>query len=1085
MSLRNTYLQYDFTTIQNGTTVPDLSPNQLNASLDPATQCSIGNDPEFGVCLQFGAATGNGVVLPELKKFNTSNGFSFTTWVNFSSLPNQASIFNLAASATDSASWIGLFYNALAGLYFGFSNGTVVKTLTVASPAIAAKQWVHLAVTIDALGAGAIFINGASQAAKSAPEPTTTFVLPTDMNSFSSNFIGGNIWNTIAPGYVTTFNGKMAWASIYTVALGGEAVVQDMVLGRQKHTANFSANFPVNFSLYSKFNNDDFPVLYIQSDNSNNNLFFEISNTSGQILNLQQGTGAVSAHNFHFRLAFRNGILSSQFIQTAATNAQTIGDWSMIGVEEAGNGVYFYFLYTGSGVSIAPNTSQTIEIPAVGANPVGGARNTTVQFSYRSVFPASSAVALKGTRLQNLSLVNHTGQKDLPLHCSIVGVPNVLNDGKTSNALTFRLVNMGTDPIALSTNPEGATYLELIVPTDEDGTAAGWQLVGKQNVASLNTVVAGNTVGLHFSTSATVGNSTVFQITNLPASIAVGGSIEFELNGIITNTSSGQSFIQIAYSNVPGYWDGQFMIPVSKGPLVIDDQAVNIGSKTLPVELNVSGTTIMGETLDVLGATTLNSSLTVTDQVNLNSNLSVTGEAAADSIQIPYSPSDTSSITVGNGQGAPPAGVLIAVPSVSTVNYPLLLWGQTSAGGPMKQLFSLDQTGQLCSGGEPLTVNNDAMIKKGLTVSDTTQTIQLNVGVPLLCADNQMQINGNPGGAHLFLKNSNGWSGDSSVLINLGDDTHYIQVVCGTGMTIHDANGVVISGPSLKVSAPTTFSEGATFSDTIKCNSNNVFSAQSGQHYSAYIHNMFTNDIGQNGGFFGPSTWYNGYPTSSATQVNVDLIATNAIQARGYIVVSDQRIKEHFQVSDAAQDLQNLLQIEVTDYQYIDIVQHGTDRKKGLVAQQLEQVFPEAVNRGTAFIPNIFAVVSEAQLSENSELTLTLAKAHGLQVGDRVKIITNNEEIEKEVVAMSNDLSFTISNWTATTEQLFVYGKEVNDFRTIDYDAVSMLGVSAIQELHREVEGLKKENQSLQQQLTNEMQSLRAEMAAMKTQMLQ
>jgi len=51
---------------------------------------------------------------------------------------------------------------------------------------------------------------------------------------------------------------------------------------------------------------------------------------------------------------------------------------------------------------------------------------------------------------------------------------------------------------------------------------------------------------------------------------------------------------------------------------------------------------------------------------------------------------------------------------------------------------------------------------------------------------------------------------------------------------------------------------------------------------------------------------------------------------------------------------------------------------------------------------------------------------------------------------------------------VFVYGREVSDFRSVDYDAISMLNVSATQELARqlaaekaEVETLRDENRSL------------------------
>jgi hypothetical protein len=44
---------------------------------------------------------------------------------------------------------------------------------------------------------------------------------------------------------------------------------------------------------------------------------------------------------------------------------------------------------------------------------------------------------------------------------------------------------------------------------------------------------------------------------------------------------------------------------------------------------------------------------------------------------------------------------------------------------------------------------------------------------------------------------------------------------------------------------------------------------------------------------------------------------------------------------------------------------------------------------------------------------------------------------------------------------LFVFGKRVDDFLAVDYDAISMLNVSATQELARRVETLEAENTKL------------------------
>jgi hypothetical protein len=42
-----------------------------------------------------------------------------------------------------------------------------------------------------------------------------------------------------------------------------------------------------------------------------------------------------------------------------------------------------------------------------------------------------------------------------------------------------------------------------------------------------------------------------------------------------------------------------------------------------------------------------------------------------------------------------------------------------------------------------------------------------------------------------------------------------------------------------------------------------------------------------------------------------------------------------------------------------------------------------------------------------------------------------------------------------------VYGTEVPDFHVVDYDAISMLNVSATQELLRRIEALEKELEAL------------------------
>ena len=49
--------------------------------------------------------------------------------------------------------------------------------------------------------------------------------------------------------------------------------------------------------------------------------------------------------------------------------------------------------------------------------------------------------------------------------------------------------------------------------------------------------------------------------------------------------------------------------------------------------------------------------------------------------------------------------------------------------------------------------------------------------------------------------------------------------------------------------------------------------------------------------------------------------------------------------------------------------------------------------------------------------------------------------------------------------KIFVYGKQVDDLLSVDYDALSVLNISATQELAKKVEVLRDENQELRTEL--------------------
>jgi cell shape-determining protein MreC len=73
-----------------------------------------------------------------------------------------------------------------------------------------------------------------------------------------------------------------------------------------------------------------------------------------------------------------------------------------------------------------------------------------------------------------------------------------------------------------------------------------------------------------------------------------------------------------------------------------------------------------------------------------------------------------------------------------------------------------------------------------------------------------------------------------------------------------------------------------------------------------------------------------------------------------------------------------------------------------------------------------------------------------------------------------NDTTFTTTTKEALGDKVFVYGKQCLDLKSVDYDAIAMLNVSATQELSKKVAALETENAELKAR-ANRIASLESE----------
>jgi Chaperone of endosialidase len=212
-----------------------------------------------------------------------------------------------------------------------------------------------------------------------------------------------------------------------------------------------------------------------------------------------------------------------------------------------------------------------------------------------------------------------------------------------------------------------------------------------------------------------------------------------------------------------------------------------------------------------------------------------------------------------------------------------------------------------------------------------------------------------------------------------------------------------------------------------------------------------------------------GINTNTGAQ-NYSIYASNRIAANEFNAFSDARIKKIKGMSNNQQDLETLMKIQITDYQLIDSISKGNSHYKKVIAQQVEKVYPQAVNMLTDCIPDIYQLTK----IENNFIFLP---NHNLKKGERVKLIfEDKQEVFEVKAATALGFSINCSLIPTATSELFVYGREVKDFRSVDYEALSTLNISATQEILKKIIQLEKQNNSLK----SEIKEMRADMNELK-----
>jgi len=216
----------------------------------------------------------------------------------------------------------------------------------------------------------------------------------------------------------------------------------------------------------------------------------------------------------------------------------------------------------------------------------------------------------------------------------------------------------------------------------------------------------------------------------------------------------------------------------------------------------------------------------------------------------------------------------------------------------------------------------------------------------------------------------------------------------------------------------------------------------------------------------------NGNVGAGGTTQNISysIQADQRIRAPEYNAFSDSRIKKDIMRLNSDKQLAELNKLKVVNYSYIDQLLNGNKIKTGFIAQELEEVNAQFINQANDFIPSVFALAQSVSINEGL-LQLTTEKPHGFEKGDLVKLYAQGKkEFILRIEEVRNSQSFSVKGWSESLDNIFIYGKQVKDFRAIDFDQITALSVGAIQELSKQIENLKRENSTLHKILTDEIQ---------------
>ena len=223
--------------------------------------------------------------------------------------------------------------------------------------------------------------------------------------------------------------------------------------------------------------------------------------------------------------------------------------------------------------------------------------------------------------------------------------------------------------------------------------------------------------------------------------------------------------------------------------------------------------------------------------------------------------------------------------------------------------------------------------------------------------------------------------------------------------------------------------------------------------------------------------------------VNYSIHCVGGIYMEGnsiILITSDRRIKKNIVDISSNSCLKTLRNIPIREYEYVDKKLRGPGKTIGFIAQEIHEKFPMAVTKKDGCIPNEYRRLNNYKWSEISDKsgntlykltindlveTIDFQKYRFYVTDEDLNSLRENEIMLEKVSLKDEPKSFIFKKkWN----HIFLWGKYVADFHTVDKQKLFALNFSATQEIDK-----------IQQAEKTKLAAAEAKIASLETQLAQ